>query len=206
MASVNVLIAFAVLVQAIETKRMAVQTGRTAELAEKAQAWHVIGGPLYHHIAASLITLRVASQKLHEAVSSGRSGTKVDGMDIHRILTKPFRTNSAPNIINPYIRPEPGMGGAKGNLYPAKIPSLREALDVLEQAARILDAKHIEKRVEEVRKQVSYVISLLKAGDTKLIEEVEKLASDIYALSTEAERTFLIPLTEALVEGFVPTD
>ena len=195
--AVYIFTAIAILYQALYTKRMVLQSAKT-------QAWQILSTHLYHHIAAAVIVLKLVVRGLDDTLS----GNTVKWDVIERLIKNPYRTDNAPLIIQSYIKPRPGIGAGKGaEVYSAVIPSLREALSILERAAIILGEKDLGEEIEKIHKHVDEVLSLLdtKPRPTNLADTLRQLRSELKQLSERVEKAFHITITGPLLEGFHPT-
>ncbi len=101
--AVYIFTALAVLYQALYTKRMVIESKRV-------QAWQIISSHLYHHIAASIMTFKLVARDLDKLSSKKHA----DWETIKKLFRTPFVTHNAPYIIQPYIKPKPGLGAGRG--------------------------------------------------------------------------------------------
>ena len=79
--------------------------------------------------------------------------------------------------------------GKYAEVYSAVIPSLREALSILERATMILGEKDLGEEIKKIHKRVGEVISLLntKPRPTNLVDTLRQLRSELKLLSESGE-------------------
>ena len=193
---VYIFTALVILYQAFYTKRMVIES-------RKVQAWQIISGHLYNHIAAAIIAFKLVARNLSEVLTR----EYVEWSNIKKLFKSSFTTNNAPYIIQPYIRPRPGIGAGKGTeIYSATIPSFKEALEILIKACTVLSEKGLEKELRELHKQIDEILMLLykEPMPKNLRDRLNLLKTKIESLSKKAESIFHIPVTEPLLEDFHP--
>lgn len=186
-------------VQSIYTKKSVMRSA-------KSQAWQIVGGPLYPHIAASLIALRLVAREVRRLDASN-----TDKEQVKQLFNNPFETQNEPDIIYPYIRPKPAIGPAQGGVIRiARIPSLREALDIIRDAVEILGEKdllreldHLGSIVEDIQQSLSksgFEDSGIAKGNP--LRKLQHVAERLEYFTEKAAMALHVPITGPLLEDF----